>query len=190
MKKKPLRIMLDMDGVLADFVTGICRAHQRPNPFTDPANHGQFGIENIWKMSPLEFWKPVDRKFFAELPELPDGELLADALLQIKFPFSICTSPPSNDGAVDGKRDWIRKHLGNSAVRQAHFCNEKHAIANPNLILIDDNDKNLRLWRANGGQAILFPRPWNKGHDIDNPLSFVARCLRAKRISGLEHLCE
>ena len=42
---------LDMDGVLADFVDGVCQAHDRAFPYDDPSNYGHFDIEPLWGMS-------------------------------------------------------------------------------------------------------------------------------------------
>ena len=49
---------LDMDGVIADFVGGICHAHNRPYPYDEPAALGVWDIEKLWSMSAAEFCSP------------------------------------------------------------------------------------------------------------------------------------
>ena len=42
----------------------------------------------------------------------------------------------------------------------------KWICARPDQLLIDDNDGNVESFRERGGQAILFPQPWNLNHRL------------------------
>ena len=55
---------------------------------------------------------------------------------------------------------------------------QKHLLAGPNRILIDDNDRNIEAFRAAGGIGILFPQPWNANHESQtNKTAYVQECL-------------
>ncbi len=41
---------------------------------------------------------------------------------------------------------------------------DKSLLAGPYRILVDDHDENVRMFRALGGQAVLWPQPWNAMH--------------------------
>jgi hypothetical protein len=45
--------------------------------------------------------------------------------------------------------------------------------AGPDTWLIDDSDKNIRMFREWGGHGILVPRPWNPYKSRGSWLDFV-----------------
>ena len=57
---------------------------------------------------------------------------------------------------ISVKKSSMTAHL--YSLRRKHFC------ARPDALLIDDGDHNVEAFRANGGQTILVPRPWNSLH--------------------------
>lgn len=157
------RCFVDMDGVLVDFVEGICKAHDKPYPYADPENHGIYSLEKIWGMSKIEFWKPTtNSSFWAELPFTSDGkDILAN--VQDDFDLSdICllTSPTLHPASIVGKMEWIKKNLP-SFYRQVIFTPAKYLCASPGSLLIDDSHENIRAWVAHGGTGRLVIRPWN-----------------------------
>lgn len=152
-------IYLDMDGVLCDFIGGICAAHGRPNPYDDPANRGIWDVCGIWGMHPAEFWEPCEFEFWANLKPTPE----ARRLLSMEGVVGIITSPSQNHGCIPGKLEWLKRHT-NGLHRKVIFTHAKYLAAAPGKVLYDDNDDHVVKWREAGGVAVQVPRPWNSLH--------------------------
>ena len=167
MTKSIQRVLLDLDGVLVDFIGGVTKLHRKTYPHHphDPATqHEQmpWDIEPIFEMSAPDLWAPLGREFWATLQPLPHFKAFLGTLEAHFGPDKICilTSPPKTDGAIDGKRDWIRKHLPDYRRRflvgpAKEFCaGERH-------VLVDDHEANIAKFRDAGGHGFLVPAPWN-----------------------------
>lgn len=64
-----MRIYLDMDGVLCDFVGAACKLHGR-----DPATVTHWNFFKDWGMTAEEFWRPIHEAgedFWANLEPYP-----------------------------------------------------------------------------------------------------------------------
>lgn len=171
------RVFLDMDGVLADFVGAIHRAHGRPNCYDDPANFGKFDFEKIWGMSLEEVWTIDTFEFWDTIEKTPE----ADAIVKFAVDWvgweniAIVTFPSDGPGCVPGKRAWMKRHFPKLA-HQMVFTSFKQALAYHDSILIDDADKNVTAFRNAGGLAVLLPRPWNSAYaERQNPLGVIGR---------------
>lgn len=160
------RILCDVDGVHADFVYGMCKAHNRPNPFLGKENAGKFNINEIWEMSATEFWAPTTNKeWWANLPLMDGAKELVKFCEDKVGQENVCflTSPTSGEGCIDGKIAWIKKHFP-KYKRRFLIGPVKYFCANPHSLLIDDYDKNFNEFRHYRGNAYLPPRPWNSRH--------------------------
>lgn len=164
------RCLLDMDGVIADFVRGACRLHNQMNPYYNSDFEG-FYFNEAWNMKPADFWRGMDRDFWAGLDWMADGRLLFGFIDSHFGPENTCilTSPCSNDGCYDGKQDWIRAHLPKAYHRRFLIGPEKSYCAGPDRVLIDDRDENIEEFIKFGGHGILVPRPWNKNRGLKTP---------------------
>lgn len=162
------KILLDMDGLLTNWMEGVCRVHNRPDPFLDPANNGKFDVDKIWGMTPTEFWRPMDREWWESLQPTEEAELIvAWASIAVGGAnVAICTSPSRNEGCYDGKVTWVAKYFPQFLVgkRRVFAMPAKEFCASPDRLLIDDYDKNIESFVEEGGQGYLFPRPWNSRH--------------------------
>lgn len=166
------RILLDMDGVLADFIGGACKAHGRPSPYTEPDNLGKWDIDKLWGMDSDAFWAPLlGCQFWLNLEPTVECmriiELAVDSVGRQNV--GICTRPPCQDypESVRGKRGWIRRHCPELIDRMV-FCIDKTFCANPNTLLIDDNEHNITSFWYAGGSSVLVPRPWNVLHELND----------------------
>lgn len=161
------RILLDMDGVLVDFIGGAKKLHNVhvPNHPHVPATQTEqapWEIEPIFGMSAPELWDPMGRSFWANLDPLPQMPSIVGQLEARFGEENICllTSPIRTDGCIDGKMDWIKKHLPQYRRRflvgpAKQFCaSERHA-------LVDDHAKNIEAFKDAGGYTFLSPAPWN-----------------------------
>lgn len=177
--------LLDMDGVIADFMGQLCKYHGRPSPYLDPANYGVWDTEILWGITVEEFWAPIKEDslyFWRTILKTPE----ADKIVQYATQFfgeenvAILTAPSDDEGAVPGKRWWMKK-LYPQFEKKMIFGSAKEFMAAPYRTLIDDRDKNVEGFRAAGGKAILVPRLWNSLHaQADYPLTWLLKGLKAQ----------
>lgn len=156
---------LDMDGVLADFVSAICIAHNRPSPYTDPSSYGIFDMEKLWGITSKEFWcSAADTfEFWDEMSKTPEADDLVAYLTRVFGVENICvlTAPSNSPFCVPGKRAWIRRYFPQFKDRII-FANSKEFLGGMDKFLIDDRDKNIDAFERAGGNAVIMPRLWNR----------------------------
>lgn len=158
-----MRIMLDLDGVMCDFTSGMCKAHHRPYPYDDDDNLNR-RLADVWGMTAKEFWAPGNSvKWWADLGWLPDGPLFWQLACDTVGISNVCilSATSLSPNCVKGKTVWLNKHLPNvphllGPGKAKPFC------AAPDTILIDDTEKNVDAFQRAGGRALLVPRPWNR----------------------------
>ena len=152
-------IFLDMDGVLCDFVTSALIAN------CSELKHDQiteWDMAKILGKTPDEFWQAMNRDSFWFNLEPYDGLVLFYAAMRACGEVYFCTSPAKHYACASDKIAWLRKHLGAEATDGRFFiCKDKHLLAGPDRILVDDYDGNIDRWEVAGGIGVLFPRPWN-----------------------------
>lgn len=163
-----MRVLLDLDGCLCDFVNAACRMHSQPNPYLlDKEFHGYDFVPRL-DISNIKFWKLLDRQFWANLEWMSDGKKILTHLEERFGPENICilSSPCLTEGCVDGKIDWIRRELP-GYMRRFLIGPDKNWCANSRTLLVDDREDNVNSFLEAGGQCILIPRPWNSRHSDD-----------------------
>ena len=157
---KPYTIYCDMDGVLCDFDQGYKKL---TGESTDEANAK--GKSYFWKLF-RESVGENEKDFWANLPWQPGGEelwnyikssspnILSAPAVDFNLPQDQQLNPEFNQ-AIQGKKEWISKHL--NGVNKEIFvpAPQKSTFATSKHILIDDMQKNIDAWRAAGGIAIL-----------------------------------
>ena len=179
MKKFPYQIYCDMDGVLVDFLAGAIKKmndtiNDKDHPLSELAEKvkleiGQDFLElgHLTKGDPRcvdcarEYMRPLlenDEKFWADLPWMPEGKAIWNAVKDHN-PL-ILTSPMDQNGhtgSIKGKEKWIKRELGLDINSRVIFSHDKYEYANEGgepTILIDDYDKNIRLFKEHGGITI------------------------------------
>ncbi len=167
-------ILLDMDGVIADFMGAILELHGQ-RELADKWPDGEADYAGVLGMTKDEFWKPVDGlggRFWAGFPPYPWlNELLA--LLRETAPFTISTSPSRSAACASAKVEWLREHFQEPLYMDFMIGTQKYLLAKPDVVLIDDQHKNIDKFREHGGQAILFPQPWNSNFAITDRIGYV-----------------
>lgn len=163
-----MRALLDMDGVLADFVTGVSAAHGRPSPYENGEGRGIFDMEKLWDISSTAFWKPTNSsEFWLNLPKMADADALVEFVMGHfgEDNVAVLTAPSLFDGCMAAKRDWVAKHYP-ALTKRVIFApaQAKSFLACPDNLLIDDRNENVDRFLERGGHAVLVPRPWNRAH--------------------------
>lgn len=178
-----MNVLLDMDGVLVDFIKGACEAHKKENPYLNPINHGNYWID--WGMSDTEFWQLFDESFWENLDWMPDGQEILSIVENSFGAKNIClvTNPSHCDLAAAGKIRWIRKNMPNYLDRfligsGKYFCNG---------FLIDDYDLNIQKHKYSGS-GLLLPRLWNSNFKL-NTINYLVQEINSliKDINYLEN---
>lgn len=156
-----MKVFLDMDGVLTDFVRGCWRwfGHHVPYREVKWLLEPQFGFARA-----QEFWEALRAEFWAGLKWTPEGADLLAGLIRLagKENIVLCSSPApwGTAGSAMGKLTWIERELPEFR-RQYMLSPCKHEAANSQILLIDDNNENCEAFRKAGGFSLTVPQPWN-----------------------------
>ena len=139
------QIYIDLDGVLADFESGVAG----------------------YKESDTVMWNFVNSigpSFWENLSFLENGKELWEHIKPLR-PIILSAHPKKSEvgekmvkEVIEGKRNWIKKHLGPEFASSAKIVDrsEKKLYAKSNTILIDDYIKNVTEFKEAGGLGIHF----------------------------------
>lgn len=149
-------IYVDLDGVLADFATGLAKAVGMPNPYVNDKNLGKRDIASMLKIDQPTYAKIVSEDmFWMGLQPFPDGMQMM-LFLEQEFGAEnifLLSAPPPFPGAWAGKIQWVTHYLEDYVSRTVLSMN-KHMMYREDAILIDDYDRNIIPFGENG---ILYP---------------------------------
>lgn len=158
-----MRVLIDMDGVLFDFVSAACAAHGVSESKINWAACG-FDMYEGLGLSVQEFWAEIDAKgesFWSDMELYPWAKALLKSIRQICGDnFYFCSTPSWAAQSSSGKILALQKNFPLHS-RRFVLTPHKHLLANSETVLIDDSDTNVQNFTAAGGEAILFPQPWN-----------------------------
>jgi hypothetical protein len=130
------RLFVDMDGVMTDWEKQYEKFSGKPYVSHD---------ETEWKhCNKLDFWKDMDW--------LPGGRELWEMFAPL-HPL-VLSSPGPFKAAREGKTIWNRENLGSGV--KVILDQNKGRYADTRSILVDDMEKNIKDWEANGGIAIHY----------------------------------
>ena len=158
------KFLLDLDGVIVDFVRGVLKYHNRPD-----ISYGdiQWNLENMVRpdLTPEQFWDSLGYDFWLNLPFTPTGPALFAGLASLVGTENIliCTSPCRTPGSIEGKIEWLRINMP-TMQRNFMVTPKKEFAASQDRILLDDNDPNIEKFAEAGGLTVQIAQPWNSGH--------------------------
>ena len=157
-----IKILLDVDGVLADFVGEACRHFGMPEIAKNWPS-GEYNVAKVLQLPATTFWDALGGSFWTNIPKTTE----ADEIVKLCGPYDTCllTSPPLNPYVAAIKIRWISKMFP-QFERKFLIGPAKEFCAAPNHILIDDNVLNVIEFGKAGGNAILVPRPWNDSYAL------------------------
>jgi len=158
-----MQIYLDMDGVLADFVSASIAAHGRDDSH-DSVKTWDYSTEQ-WEISHGKFWSACQgRSFWAGLSPYSHHLELLEMCEAYADEVYFLTSPSSTGHAecLAGKSDWIKAWFGGMYQKNLIPTKHKHLLAASDRVLIDDSSGNIESWVKAGGIGIGFGQPWNQ----------------------------
>jgi rfaE bifunctional protein nucleotidyltransferase chain/domain len=156
------RVLLDLDGVLVDFVGEIMRRLCPGKSYRD--FEGCYDLAETLGV-PTDLYSMVGPDFWESCPWMPDGQAILRAAVTAvgSSQVYLCSSPTHESSSAMGKLRWIEHHLGDEWLRRYVFTPVKQLCAGPDVILIDDCDDNLEAFDDAGGRSVAVSRPWNDG---------------------------
>lgn len=182
MKKSKIRIYIDMDGVVCNFnkaVLTLYGVNEMPDPWPKGKRvHEVLGVEKHDVMERI--FSEGGFLFWVGLEPYPWYEELLTVCNEFGKPAFISNQRRSAK-ILSGKVAWINQHRLPDFWLGYIFCNLKCQAASPNSILIDDSIRDCREFAEHGGQAVLFPQPWNTNADkCDDRIGYVKAELKQK----------
>jgi 5'(3')-deoxyribonucleotidase len=175
-----VHIFLDMDGVLCDFVGSAAAvfgkgADKLDWPTDRSSVHVPLGLKDE-----AEMWEKIDglgHTFWESLYAYPWAWNLWDLCKEMGR-VTIATKCSRDPGSAFGKIRWLQKFVGHHFRDYIILATDKRFLSAPGRVLIDDHERHVAEWRQHGGDAILFPQPWNvrRGWSVSagkDPLAYV-----------------
>ena len=104
------RLLLDLDGLLVDFITGAIKAHALHGYEWQPGAYSDMAA--TCNIPDDEYYKPLDQEFWANLQKTQDADQILAMVEAPLGPQKVCilSSPGSNIGAYYGKHQWLAQH--------------------------------------------------------------------------------
>ena len=159
-----MRILVDMDGVIADFEKGVLDAYRNRHPnksFIPLEQRTSFYIKEQYpdEIQPLVEEIYLSKGFYLGLPPI-EGSL--DALSELasrEYEIYICTSPLLNNPfCIQEKYDWVINHLGNDWTKRMIVSKDKTIVHGD--FLIDDKPEVTGVQQPTW-EHILYSHPYN-----------------------------
>lgn len=168
-KKLVNTLGLDMDGVLADFISPtIAHFGLEPVGDNDPVSYdflhstispARRGCKTITKSQLQSDPHLNSEAFWENLPILTWAHELVEEGRR-RGPISFITSPGGFKGAQEGKRKWLVRHGFLRDEDTLIFSSDKGKHSRPGLLLVEDNPRMAYDWVKAGGESVLVRRPW------------------------------
>lgn len=155
-----LRILVDMDGVIADWHGGILRE-------LDRGGHDASLVDaSRWDLGLTEATRELVQEiqaapyFYRDLDPIAGAAEELNLLLDIGHDVRICTTPDAlNPTCASDKIAWVREHLGERWIKRIDLTHDKTGRRGD--VLIDDKPE------ITGGYSpewrrIIFDQPYNR----------------------------
>lgn len=171
------QILLDCDGVLADFVGGLLARLKTAGEIDRAITEADITQWDIARALGID-WKTINfyvgQATFVDKLEPYEGALcFVDALREIGD-VTIATSPYGRAYHwIPQRLEWLREHFGFDA-KDVCVWGQKDRIAGD--ILIDDSLENAKAFAATGRPVSLLARPWNTPTKTTYRGGLVSRC--------------
>jgi hypothetical protein len=119
-------------------------------------------------LSPAQFWDGQDDEFWSTLPMYDYSKGFISKLESVVGKENICLLTSPTLTSAGGTQQWIRNCLPDYFDSKQYLIGPaKYMVAGPGKLLIDDNDGHFEEFVKHGGDAILFPQPWNQKRGLE-----------------------
>lgn len=159
-------ILLDLDGVLANFLQGAINVLNRRLDKTVTEEQfvtefGEWGINKYFGVSLPDFWTAIESEsdFWLNLKPLPWAKQLYE-WLSSEYEVTIVTSPSGDPDCARQKLEWLKKHFGITPDK-VFIGSRKYLMAREGNVLIDDWSENVNKFVNVGGKGICVQGNWN-----------------------------
>ncbi|KAG8433364.1 hypothetical protein GDO86_017590 [Hymenochirus boettgeri] len=171
-----LRVLVDMDGVLADFEGGFLKKYRVRYPSEPYINledrRGFWVSEQYGNLKPglckkaISIWEAKD--FFLDLHPIPGAVAAVKEMADLEnTDVFICTSPIKHyQHCPYEKYAWVEKHLGHKFLERIILTRDKTVVSGD--LLIDDRPDIIGAERNPTWEHILFTACHNK-HILPTP---------------------
>jgi 5'(3')-deoxyribonucleotidase len=153
-----IRVLIDLDGVVRDFVGSLIRVYNRVHPDHQVKPVNSRKLEDFFPIGPAiyNFMEPGFAEEIIENAHPLPGAVEALKRWKNEYEIVIVTSQPDNIRALT--YNWIGKY--DLPTNEVHITYQKSTIAG--LVLLDDFTDNLQEFADNGRLAVCMDQPWNK----------------------------
>lgn len=147
------RILVDMDGVLADVYSRFFELHEEDTGQIKTMDE-IIGLKEVEAFPGLARWVNTPG-FFLTIPVMPDSQRVL-GLLNQKYEIVVVSMATEFPVSLTDKQIWLHNHFHFISWKQSVFCGNKSLIKAD--IMIDDHLKNLDNFK---GETIMFTQPHN-----------------------------
>ena len=161
------RVLLDVDGVLADFIgeflrvvhreTGVKVAHNdiTTHEVVDSLPLGKTQADHVWHIFSM-------RNTAATMKPYPGAVEGAKKLMKVADVYFVTSPVKTSPRWCYDRTSWLSKHFGEAQARRVAYTSEKHIVQGD--FLVDDRADNLEGWAKESPTRtpILWGQPWNK----------------------------
>ena len=176
----PHQVYCDMDGVLVDFENAaVNKINEALKDLSHPLVHlAEIVIQELGRdyitladlkkgrhlsssIAVRNLMQPLledDEEWWANLPFLEEGKKIWNVISKFNPEPIILTSPMDQNGkkgSIEGKKRWIKTNLELNTNVEVIFSHDKYEYAIKDgtaAVLIDDYEKNVRLFKEHGGE--------------------------------------
>jgi len=175
-----ITVLLDIDGVVADYVGHICNLLQTRGILYSPEEFTDWDLSKVLDPESLNILRELSmQRGFCEQIPLYSGahEFLGE--LAKETDFIALTAPTPSLYWTSERQEWIEPWSPFVIHCPSHL---KHLVGGD--ILIEDNLHTVKAWAAAHprGRAILFDRPWNADDAVFSCYTRVHTYQRALQI--------
>ncbi len=155
------QVLVDVDGVLRDFIGGLCSVYKREYPDHDIKFIDSRRLEDFFPIGE-EIYDFIDHRFRREiLEDAPayEGAVAALEAWEEKYEIVIATAQPT--AGRGPTMVWLGKH--DVPTNEIQITYDKHLLAG--FVLLDDFIDNLEAFRDTDRLAVCLDQPWNQSWD-------------------------